>query len=121
MQGKIHFLMAPALLCLGQEVKHMKEITIQMPEVKSCGVLQCGYNQTGSCHAKAITIGDTMTPECDTFFVSQAHAKNVSVIAGVGACKVSSCKFNTDFECVSESIQVGHTHDRVCCLTYKKR
>jgi hypothetical protein len=73
------------------------------------------------CHAKAITIGDSKVPECDTFFKSQTHNKDTTRIAGVGACKVSSCKHNIDFECAADKIAVGILKSKVNCITYAVR
>jgi hypothetical protein len=52
----------------------MQKFSIEMPLVKKCDVLKCGYNVNSSCHAKAITIGDNVNPECDTFLNSSKHA-----------------------------------------------
>lgn len=97
----------------------MKKLPVQMTEVQSCSVTSCAYNANSACHAKAITIGDERTPECDTFFASITHARDVGVTAGVGACKVAGCQFNKDFECTAGNIRVGTSGNCVCCLTYQ--
>lgn len=99
----------------------MKKITIEMPMVSSCEISGCGYNVEKKCHAKAITIGDSSEPECDTFLSSPLHKRNTKLIAGVGACKVGGCRFNRDFECTAETINVGMNHSKVNCLTYSPK
>jgi hypothetical protein len=79
------------------------------------------YNADGACHAKAITVGNTINPDCDTYLVSAAHAGNVRIVAGVGACKVTGCQFNQDFECTAESIKVGFASDQIRCLTFQSK
>lgn len=41
--------------------------------------------------------------------------------AGVGACKVTGCKHNRDFECQAEEIAIGFHGDHPDCLTFAKR
>ncbi len=93
----------------------------EMPKVKACSVKQCAYNTNQSCHAKAITVGDSRNPDCDTFFLSKAHTKHITGNAGVGACKVSHCRYNEDFECTANGIDVGVKANHVKCLTYAPR
>ncbi len=95
----------------------MAELRIEMPLVKNCNVKNCVYNTDQHCHAKAITIGDGINPECDTYLNHSIHA-GPSTTAGVGACKVSNCKFNKDFECSAAEISVGEVAKVVKCLTY---
>jgi hypothetical protein len=94
---------------------------LEMPKVKRCDVQSCGYNLNLNCHAKAITVGDSSHPGCDTFLGTQKHIKESSRIAGVGACKVSECKFNDDFECIADEISVGINEGSAHCLTFLKR
>jgi hypothetical protein len=96
----------------------MKTISVEMPLVKKCDVSNCGYNQNDTCHAKAITIGDHSNPGCDTFLDSQTHIHEKKRIAGVGACKVSSCFHNVDFNCSAHMIDVGYAEDKINCLTF---
>ena len=97
------------------------EIMINMPLIKKCDVNECVYNVKSSCHAKAITIGDGFQPGCDTFMKATGHIKNSSANAGVGACKVSGCSYNADFECSAESINVSQQGGMVHCMTYMPR
>jgi len=96
------------------------KITIDIPMVNKCSIGDCAYNVKDKCHAKAITIGDGVHPGCDTsFFMPPNHAKDTNIIAGVGACKVTGCNFNSDFECSASSIDVGKSGDDINCLTYR--
>ncbi|AMX04045.1 hypothetical protein A3224_04330 [Microbulbifer thermotolerans] len=88
-----------------------------MPEVTQCVVSQCAFNANSSCHAKAITIGTGTEPDCDTYFGNHKHTQSQRT-AGVGACKMTDCKHNDDFECAADSIQVGDNGDGINCLTY---
>lgn len=97
------------------------KMTIDMPVVAECEISDCAYNQKLACHARAITIGNGVTPGCDTYFPSSTHAKNVETIAGVGACKVNGCMHNADLECTAQRIHVGFAGSRVDCLTYSLR
>ena len=97
------------------------KITLDLPLVDACSVGNCAYNVKDRCHAKAITIGDGVHPGCDTSFLkSSRHAKDTSIIAGVGACKVLDCSYNNDLECSASSINVGMEGDSINCLTYTK-
>lgn len=99
----------------------MKQLSIEMPLVAECSVQECAYNTGQRCHARAITVGDAVHPGCDTFLGGSAHSKARERNAGVGACKVSACQYNDDFECVTEQIIVGHSSNEVRCLTYQHR
>ena len=97
----------------------MKKICIEMPIVAKCMVSECVYNASSSCHARAISIGDTLHPGCDTFLAGARHARSVNQIAGIGACKTTGCKFNNDLECMAESIQVGMVKNKANCMTFE--
>jgi Domain of Unknown Function (DUF1540) len=95
------------------------KITLEMPQVSKCDVAKCGYNSAHQCHAKAITVGDISSPECDTYLPTSGHTSALTSIAGVGACKVIGCKFNKDYECTGDDIQVGRLGSSIRCLTYQ--
>lgn len=96
------------------------QITIDIPIVNECVIEDCAYNFDSNCHAKAITIGDGANPGCDTAFLHPpGHTNNRSTIAGVGACKVMDCAFNTEYECAADRIDVGRKGDDINCLTYQ--
>jgi len=94
------------------------EMLIDMPMIKSCDISECTYNMNSACHAKAITIGDGVSPGCDTYMNASGHVRNTGIKAGVGACKVAGCSYNADFECSAESIRVSHEGGKVLCMTY---
>ena len=96
----------------------MKTICLEMPVVKECMASDCVYNTSSSCHARAISIGDSIHPDCDTFMTGSRHAKSVNQIAGIGACKTTGCKFNNDLECMAESVQVGMVQNKANCRTF---
>ena len=102
----------------------MKHTTIIMPLIKTCSVSECGFNIKDGCHAKAITIGKNNMPSCDTFFqVSNdlEHTKSIGHLAGVGACKLSHCQFNTNYECMADEVSVGMHDKKANCTTYLPR
>lgn len=103
----------------------MKMLSIEMPMVSECSVAECAYNTDSNCHARAITVGDGLHPGCDTYFdVSSppdSHTKAKQRIAGVGACKVSGCQHNDDFECMAELVAVGRAREQANCLTFHPR
>jgi Domain of Unknown Function (DUF1540) len=96
------------------------KMTIDMPSVTSCRVEECVYNRERMCHARAITVGDPEAPRCDTFMESQCHCQGGEK-AGVGACKVDWCTHNDDFECQTDSVNIGQVGSDVMCMTCKKR
>lgn len=95
-------------------------ITVKITPVNGCSIQECAYNVKKECHAKAITIGDSEFPGCDTMLQGPKHVR-YSEQAGVGACKTSSCSFNDDLECTAESIKVGMNGDEVECMTFTSR
>ena len=99
----------------------MNEMKIEMPLISQCTVESCSYNVNHGCHAKAITIGDLDNPGCDTYFNGHEHCTEKTRTAGVGACKVSACQHNSDFECSAATIKVGFSNENIQCLTYKTK
>lgn len=99
----------------------MTKLTLDMPLVAQCVVDDCVYNIDKGCHARAITVGDATNPDCDTYMGSSSHTKRKQLQAGVGACKVTRCTFNDDFECMASSINVGYQGSAVHCITFTKR
>jgi hypothetical protein len=99
----------------------MNKITIEMPMVSKCMVSECSYNSSSKCHARAITIGDSIHPGCDTFLAGASHTKQAKLVAGIGACKTASCKHNEDLECMAESVQVGMVRSEANCMTFAMR
>ncbi|MFS2134466.1 DUF1540 domain-containing protein [Duganella sp. Dugasp56] len=99
----------------------MKQVSIEMPLVAQCSVVECAYNTDSCCHARAITVGSGVHPGCDTFLDSAPHSKAEQRTAGVGACKVSACRHNDDYECMTDHITIGRDSNSVRCLTYQQR
>ena len=90
---------------------------MEMSKVMKCEVSDCAYNMDNCCHAKAITIGNSMHPKCDTFCHSSVKGGGANCTAGVGACKTSSCTFNNNLECSAPGISVGYKEQEPDCLT----
>lgn len=96
---------------------------MDMPDVKSCDVLECAYNKQRQCHAIAITIGDSGIPRCDTFWANQGsslEAGDPSQSGHVGACHTSQCEYNERLECRAPGIRVGYQNESPNCLTFEK-
>jgi len=92
-----------------------------LPIINTCEAEACSYNSGRTCHAGAITVGDTTRPHCDTF-VSTGTRGGVATEKGhVGACKVAGCRHNRDLECQAEGINVGYVENQIDCLTYSPR
>lgn len=95
-------------------------MTMTMPKVNRCGATDCCYNLGEMCHALAITVGgDGAHPACDTYCGYRTKGGDESTIAGVGACKVSSCEYNQSLECTAPGITVGPAQDAADCLTFE--
>ncbi|MHB8982848.1 DUF1540 domain-containing protein [Thiobacillus sp.] len=99
----------------------MKNIVIEMPTVERCLATECAYNVNEDCHARAITVGNSLHAGCDTFFTGAEHTHAVRRTAGVGACKSKACEFNQDLECMADSITVAPQGKAVDCMTYTPR
>ncbi len=96
------------------------KMTLEMPQVRGCRVIECLYNRGERCHARAITVGDSGHPRCDTFTKSSSHVVAVPS-AGVGACKVSVCKYNGDFECQAGNVTLDRCGDHADCTTFEMK
>ncbi len=99
----------------------MKNVILEMPIVTKCMANTCAYNVNSNCHARAITIGDSIHPCCDTFLAGSRHTNQTKQVAGIGACKTAGCKFNEDFECTAESVLVGMLKNEANCMTFALR
>jgi hypothetical protein len=97
------------------------KLTIDMPIVAECTASECVYNLNKACHARAITIGDGVHPGCDTFLGAKRHASETGRTAGVGACKVTACMHNDDYECSAPTISVGYMGKDIQCLSFHAR
>lgn len=95
---------------------------MEMTKIQKCEVSECAYNADNQCHTMAVTIGhDQEHPMCDTFCQSEGKGGQSDALAGVGACKVSSCTYNNSLECEAPSVRVGHQNNEIDCLTFKQR
>ena len=99
----------------------MRKICLEMPIVTKCMASECAYNLNSNCHARAITVGNSLQPGCDTFMAGSRHTKSVNQIAGIGACKTVGCKFNDDFECMAENVQIGMVKNEANCTIFALR
>ena len=97
----------------------MTQLTIDMSVVAECTVTDCAFNVNRNCHAKAITVGSSSVhPGCDTFYKVPNHTRDANRTAGVGACKVTACRYNHDFECTAGNVSVGKLENDPVCLTF---
>ena len=92
---------------------------MEMSRVTKCKVDDCAYNMNNCCHTIAITIGNSMSPICDTFCQSVMKGGEVSYIAGVGSCKSFSCVYNNNFECGATGISIGYKEQESDCFTFQ--
>ncbi|MBB2913632.1 hypothetical protein FHS43_004941 [Streptosporangium becharense] len=91
---------------------------MDMPVISECRVEACAYNTEHTCHARAITVGDTHHAECETFFQIEAKGGDLAATGRVGACKMADCHHNVRFECQAPGIVVGYAREDIDCLTY---
>jgi hypothetical protein len=94
-------------------------LLLDLPAVNECDARNCAYNVNRVCHARAITIGSGLHPECDTFLAADTHVQDTTSIALVGACKMSACCYNDDLECRAPSIAVAHHERHADCTTFR--
>lgn len=94
------------------------KITMDTAEVAECTATACAYNIDCDCHARAITVGNSAHPLCDTFMATGSHCREASAPAGVGACKLSKCSNNLDYECQAERIRLASHEGHVHCMTF---
>lgn len=93
-----------------------------MSHIEKCDATECAYNSDGFCHTLAVTIGDPRgCPDCSTFFVSSSKGGDQEATAGIGACKMASCRYNMQLECSAPSVSIGHAEEHVHCLTFSQR
>jgi len=97
------------------------KLKIEVPEISTCGATPCSYNAAGRCHARAITVGNGTAPaHCNTFFAANSHVAAETPAGGVGACKVATCRFNKEFECMADAIDVALRGEHADCATYAR-
>ncbi len=91
---------------------------MDIPQISDCGANTCAYNDEGTCHAAAITVGDTVTPHCDTYVEASEPGGFPTMTGRVGACKVASCRNNQNLTCTASSVRVGKVENEVRCLSF---
>lgn len=94
---------------------------MDVPKITWCDATNCAYNHDGHCHAIAITIGDKLQPQCDTFLDSPIKGGDSSATGTVGACKVSICKYNEMYECHAPQIHLERHQKHVDCATFSPK
>ena len=94
---------------------------MEMSKVMKCEVSDCAYNMDDCCHTMAITIGDSINPRCDTFCQASIKGGEAGCATGVGACKISSCVYNSNLECGAPGISVGYKQREPDCLTFQAK
>lgn len=92
----------------------------EMAKVESCEARECLYNRVGLCGTYGITVGSEEAC-CDTYVHGSAKGGMPGMTAGVGACRMSSCKHNEKFECSAKGIAVSIVTDHPDCVTYAMR
>jgi hypothetical protein len=93
--------------------------TQEMPQIQSCSVSSCSYNEGSDCHAGAITIAGDHA-HCGTF-VEISFRGGTDRGGLVGACHRAECRYNDKLECTAASVQIGAGADVADCLTYEAR
>jgi hypothetical protein len=93
----------------------------QMPPIMQCEAKECAFNRTSKCYAFAIKVGGTedLRPKCDTFFKTRTECGKDDIGAGVGACKVLTCKFNELLLCRAPNVNVQVYNGQAECASYK--
>lgn len=95
---------------------------MNMSHIEKCDASECAYNSEALCRTLAVTIGDPGgCPDCDTFFMSESKGGSREASAGVGACKMASCRYNAQLECNAPSVSVGHADAHIHCLTFSQK
>jgi hypothetical protein len=92
---------------------------MDMPVVNSCAAEQCAYNIEQQCHALAITVGDSLQANCETYFGIAMKGGDRETPGHVGACKMQDCVHNSALECQAPGISVGMQADLPNCVTYQ--
>jgi Domain of Unknown Function (DUF1540) len=95
-------------------------MTMTMPRIIDCSMMNCAYNTDNMCHAMAITVG-SLTPMCDTYLQRTKKGGAMDMTGSVGACRLDNCSFNKSLECTAEGIHVGMHSDHAECETFKAR
>lgn len=92
-----------------------------MPPIGKCEEKECGFNRNSKCHAFAITVGgpNDLRPKCDTFFETKTQCGEGTAVAGIGACKVLTCKLNEHLLCRAPNVNIRIYSGEAECAMYK--
>ena len=89
---------------------------MEITKVAQCDMFTCAYNRDQMCHTVGITVGPHA--ECNTY-VHGSPQGFPEVVAGIGACLASNCKFNKNLECQAPKVDIIN-HDRHAdCETFQ--
>lgn len=98
------------------------ESCLDIPKVSKCEATECSYNTNKGCHAVAITVGNSTSALCDTFFKRSRKGGVDAINGGVGACKMESCRHNSDLECsVDSGVKISSMGGSAVCSTFRER
>jgi hypothetical protein len=94
----------------------------RMPSIEKCEAKECAFNRASKCHAFAIQVGgpDDPRPNCDSFYKTKTECGKEENIAGVGVCKVLTCKLNELLMCLAPQVNVQVYNGQPECATYQK-
>lgn len=95
------------------------KIAMDLAPITACDATDCAYNLSERCHAGAITVGDGITPGCDTFYEYATHPQDGPERSGVGPCKVAGCRHNRALTCGAPAVSVSGSSGNVECLTFE--
>ena len=101
-------------------IQRGNRMNMNLPDVIDCNVGQCAYNQESKCHSGAINIGNR-EPVCDTYVEAEIKGGFQKSLTKIGACKMSDCRFNGNYECLSAGIKVGAVNRHALCMNFKVR
>lgn len=97
-------------------------MTNHLANVSTCAVHDCSFNDHDDCTAYAITVsGAKDHASCATFIDTSQTGGLPKVLAHVGACQRSECRFNNHLMCDAQGVRVGPGAEKADCLTYQPR
>jgi hypothetical protein len=89
----------------------------ELPTVTECSATSCSYNHDG-CHAAAITISADHA-DCATFLPLGIDGGLPKVVASVGACQRTDCRFNVAAVCTAPAVRIDGGHGAAHCQTFE--
>lgn len=95
---------------------------MDIPRIQKCEASECAYNKEMECHAVAITVGNSSSALCDTFLNRSRKGGVAGLTGGVGACKMDSCRHNSELECtIDPGINVAFKANQARCSSFSRR